>query len=235
MVEESKTAAQVVAELEGMLKVYRFDFYDLVMQPKPLEEPASTILADRCPPGWRDTYNAKKYGLIDPIIRYLGLTQRSFRWRDTAVAFRNDPHRKRMERMMIDARAFGLADGYTFPVHGRTGLLGSLSVGGRVHDLSPVEMAMFEAAGKALFWRLLELNGGAERLERIAATDMQMTRREMEVLNLLAEGMTSNEISRILRISNHTVDWYMNGIQEKLKAKNRQHVVAIALRLGLIS
>jgi LuxR family transcriptional regulator len=56
----------------------------------------------------------------------------------------------------------------------------------------------------------------------------------MEVLNHLAEGMTSMEISRMLKISNHTVDWYMNSIQDKLNAKNRQHIVAIAFRNGLI-
>ncbi len=57
----------------------------------------------------------------------------------------------------------------------------------------------------------------------------------MEVLALLAEGMTSNEIAKDLQISNHTVDWYINVIQEKFNAKNRQHVVAIAFRLGLVS
>jgi LuxR family transcriptional regulator len=56
----------------------------------------------------------------------------------------------------------------------------------------------------------------------------------MEVLSHLADGMTSIEISRLLKISNHTVDWYMNSIQDKLKARNRQHIVAIAFRNGLI-
>jgi hypothetical protein len=44
--------------------------------------------------------------------------------------------------------------------------------------------------------------------------------------------MTSNEMGATLGLSAHTVDWYMNGIQEKLHAKNRHHVVAIAFRLG---
>ena len=37
----------------------------------------------------------------------------------------------------------------------------------------------------------------------------------------------------MLKISNHTVDWYMNGIQDKLNAKNRHHVVACRFPLGL--
>ena len=47
--------------------------------------------------------------------------------------------------------------------------------------------------------------------------------------------MTSNEMGATLGLSAHTVDWYMNGNQDKLNAKNRHHVVAIAFRLGLIS
>lgn len=74
----------------------------------------------------------------------------------------------------------------------------------------------------------------AEALERGLEVDIQMTRREMEILNYLAEGLTSMEISKLLKISNHTVDWYMNGIQDKMKAKNRQNIVALAFRYGLI-
>ena len=73
----------------------------------------------------------------------------------------------------------------------------------------------------------------AERLS--AVVDVELTRREMEALSLLAEGMTSPDIGRVLGISSHTVDWYMNGIQEKLGARNRHHAIAIAFRLGLIS
>lgn len=235
VIDECSTYAQVIAELERLLASYKFDFYGVIRQPKPNEDPMSLVLAGRWPEGWPEVYIAKKYVLIDPTIRYLGTAQRGFRWRDTVVAFRGDPHRKRMERMMIDGRAFGLEDGYIFPVHGRSGLLGNMTIGGRVVDLSPVEMAMFDAVAKKVFWRFLELNGQIAEYERASSVDTVMTRREMEVLSYLADGMTSNEISKILKISNHTVDWYMNGIQDKLKAKNRQHVVALAFRLGLVS
>jgi len=136
--------------------------------------------------------------------------------------------------MMADARANGLADGYLFPIHGRNGLLGSMTIGGEAVDLSPTEISVFEAVAKKVFWRLLEFRDEAQYLERAGAAELKLTKREMEVLNHLADGMTSIEISRLLKISNHTVDWYMNSIQDKLKARNRQHIVAIAFRNGLI-
>ncbi|WEZ82040.1 LuxR family transcriptional regulator [Rhizobium sp. 32-5/1] len=235
LMDEMKTRNEIVAEFERVLDRYGFDFYGIVRQPKPNEDPLSLLLAGRWPEGWPEIYISKKYVIIDPTIRYLGHAQRGFRWRDTLVAFRSDPHRKRMERMMVEARGHKLHDGYIFPVHGRRGLMGNLTIGGRVVDLSSVEMALFDSIAKKIFWKLLELTDPAILAELVSSVDVQMTRREMEALNYLADGMTSHEISRILDISNHTVDWYMNGIQEKLKAKNRHHVVALAFRLGLIS
>ena len=132
LIDEMKTRGEIVQEFERVLDLYGFDYYGIVRQPKPNENPLSLLLAGRWPDGWPQIYIKKKYVIIDPTIRYLGHAQRGFRWRDTVVAFRSDPHRKRMERMMVEARGHGLHDGYIFPVHGRRGLLGNMTLGGRV-------------------------------------------------------------------------------------------------------
>lgn len=100
----------------------RFDYYGIVRQPKPNENPLSL----RCswPLAGRLAANLHQEEIRhhrSDYIRYLGHAQRGFRWRDAVVAFRSDPHRKRMERMMVEARGHGLHDGYIFPVHGRRG------------------------------------------------------------------------------------------------------------------
>lgn len=234
LVGEARTEEDVTANLESLLKAYGFSFYSVVMRRRH-HEPDSNVIAGRWPEGWMDVYKARKYVLIDPTIRMLGMAQRPFRWRDALQAFQGDPHRQRMERMMQEAARHGLDDGYLFPVHGRNGVLGSVTISGRPVDLSPSECALFDAAARRVFWRYLELRGEAEALEQTAKLDTQLTRREMEVIGLLADGLTSNEIARTLDISSHTVDWYINGLQEKLSAKNRQHVVAMAFRLGLVT
>jgi LuxR family transcriptional regulator, quorum-sensing system regulator SdiA len=82
---------------------------------------------------------------------------------------------------------------------------------------------------------MADLKGLGQTHPLDALDDIKLTHREMESLHYLADGMTSPEIAAVLEISNHTVDWYMNGIQQKLKAKNRHHAVALAFRLGLVS
>lgn len=206
LLEEMKTREEILPEFERLLDRCGFDFYGIVRQPKPHENPLRLLLAGRWPEGWPQIYIRKKYVVIDPTIRFLGHAQRGFRWRDTLVAFRSDPHRKRMESMMVEARNHGLFDGYIFPVHGRRGLMGNLTVGGRVVDLSPVELSLFDAIAKRLFWKLLELTDPEIMAELVSRVEVQMTRREMEALHYLADGMTSNDIGKVLDISSHTVE-----------------------------
>lgn len=235
LLDELSVPDELLPEFERLLDRYGFDYYVVARQPKPHEDVMGLVLAGRWPEGWPEIYDRKKYIVIDPTVQYLNHAHSAFRWRDSLTALHANPHRKRMERMMVDARNNGLEDGYTFPVHGRRGLLGSITVGGKAVDLHPAEIGLFENVAKKLFWKLLQHADPQKSVELSAEVNLHLTRREMEALNYLADGMTSHEIARVLKISNHTVDWYMNGIQEKLKAKNRHHVVALSFRLGLIS
>jgi DNA-binding NarL/FixJ family response regulator len=62
----------------------------------------------------------------------------------------------------------------------------------------------------------------------------ELTPREHEVLDLVAEGATNAEIALQLTISENTVKFHMKNILQKLHASNRAEVVAYALKSGLI-
>lgn len=61
-----------------------------------------------------------------------------------------------------------------------------------------------------------------------------LTPRESEVLQLLAEGLTNKAIAHRLRVSDHTVKFHVNAIMSKLGAQSRTEAVVQASRLGLI-
>lgn len=61
-----------------------------------------------------------------------------------------------------------------------------------------------------------------------------ITRREKEVLELIAAGMTNNEIARQLFISSTTVDTHRKNLLSKLGAKNTASLVRIAAQLKLV-
>ncbi len=62
-----------------------------------------------------------------------------------------------------------------------------------------------------------------------------LTARETEVLELVAQGLTNKAIGRQLSISEHTVKFHLNAILSKLHAQSRTDAVVKATRQGLIS
>jgi DNA-binding NarL/FixJ family response regulator len=62
-----------------------------------------------------------------------------------------------------------------------------------------------------------------------------LTPREVEVLELLAEGLANKAIAARLHISDQTVKFHVSSISGKLGAVNRTDVVRRALRRGLIT
>lgn len=61
-----------------------------------------------------------------------------------------------------------------------------------------------------------------------------LTRRELEVLGLLATGRSDREIARLLFVSPKTVEKHVANLRGKLEASSRSAAVAVALRTGLI-
>jgi DNA-binding NarL/FixJ family response regulator len=62
-----------------------------------------------------------------------------------------------------------------------------------------------------------------------------LTERELEVLNLLAQGMPNKEIAAQLVISERTAKFHVSSIMGKLGATNRTEAVSLAAQKGLIT
>jgi two-component system, NarL family, nitrate/nitrite response regulator NarL len=67
--------------------------------------------------------------------------------------------------------------------------------------------------------------------ERLAA---QFTARELDVLNLLADGQDTIAMSHRLGIAPHTIEWHVRHLIEKLAVHSKLQAVIAAARLGLI-
>ena len=66
------------------------------------------------------------------------------------------------------------------------------------------------------------------------AIPSDLTPRELQVLQLLAEGLPNKGIAGQLGISDHTVKFHVNAIMGKLGAQSRTDAVMRATRAGLI-
>jgi len=66
------------------------------------------------------------------------------------------------------------------------------------------------------------------------ATDGALTPREIEVLRLVAAGNANKEIGARLSLTEVTVKSHVKNVLAKLRANDRTHAVAIALKRGII-
>ena len=74
---------------------------------------------------------------------------------------------------------------------------------------------------------------GAKLLERM--TSPELSDRELEVLQLITTGKSTQVISKTLHITERTVSFHINHILSKLGVEDRTQAVIVALRRGIVS
>jgi DNA-binding CsgD family transcriptional regulator len=73
-----------------------------------------------------------------------------------------------------------------------------------------------------------------DRRDGAEPADVALTPRELDVLALMAEGLSNKQIARQLKISIHTAKFHVRSLLEKLDATGRTDAVAHAARRGVI-
>jgi DNA-binding NarL/FixJ family response regulator len=91
------------------------------------------------------------------------------------------------------------------------------------------EPFLYPAAVQALIRDYLDRASRGEE-----APEDPLTPRELEIVKLIAEGHTSEEIAEMLFISKKTVDRHRANVLEKLGMRNRVELTRYAIRRGLV-
>jgi len=89
--------------------------------------------------------------------------------------------------------------------------------------------------GRAYITPKLRAENWAQRETRARQFSKELTPRQMEVLQLLAEGRPMKEIADILKVSEKTVMFHKYNIMESFNLKNNAELVLFALKHHVIS
>ena len=91
------------------------------------------------------------------------------------------------------------------------------------------ETALSPQLAKTMLTEVRKIDQTAAREE-----DRLVTKREEEVLQLIADGCSTPEVAQKLYISQKTVKNHLASIYEKLNARDRTQAVLLAVRMGIV-
>lgn len=63
----------------------------------------------------------------------------------------------------------------------------------------------------------------------------RLTPREMEVLQLVAEGQSAKQVALLLHIAPCTVERHIENVRLKTRTRNRAHMVAVVIQNGMLA
>jgi DNA-binding NarL/FixJ family response regulator len=120
----------------------------------------------------------------------------------------------------------------------RAGLNGSIDVVAEFASLAAAQRADIDADA-VMIAESRERSASARARDELDDDDTRfeepLTPREIQVLELLAEGLPNKAIADRLHISDQTVKFHVSSISGKLGAANRTDAVRRAVRRGLIT
>lgn len=185
------------------------------------------------PKEWLTRYTEAGYENIDPAVLHCGRDRRVIPMIWSGQTFHDVPTAK----LRAEAKDFGLASGASFPVQGKNGEAAMLSLAtSRGHRHAKCDI--LETLGRSQLLACY-LHEAIQRVvltkEVLPLQKIRLTDREKECLLWAAEGKTSWEIANIIHTSERTVTFHLQNVTRKMGVSTRQHAVARALSLGLVS
>ena len=114
---------------------------------------------------------------------------------------------------------------------------GVLSTNASEDELAAAVHAVAEGlwvGAPSLVKSLIRLNGRRESSGDESLVE-PLTAREMEVIQLMAQGLANKQIALALGISEHTVKFHLSSLYAKLNSTSRTEAVKRGIELGLIS
>lgn len=212
--------------LSGIAKHLGFDYcaYDMQL-PWPITRPQK-IMLNNYPSSWQQRYAQQDYVKVDPTITHGKRSTLPLVW----------SHKGFIANISFweDARTHGLHAGWAQSCYNARGVGGLLNLSRSDDSISSKEL--HETAWK-LSWLVDVVHEGLSKLlieKQLPETLTQLSTREIDVLRWTADGKTSGEISKIMGISNRTVNFHISNTLKKFNTTNKTAAAVKAVMFGIL-
>jgi DNA-binding CsgD family transcriptional regulator len=180
------------------------------------------------PEGYQQVYAERGLITVDPTVPYCQTQTAPLEWDE---AMYDTPASK---EVLEESRRFGLGHGLSVPVHESTNIVSMLSLGRDKPFENDLERQLVMAGGSVL------ANCAHVVVKRVlfpafaAQLRAQLTRRELECLQWIAQGKSNTVIADILRISENAVEYHLKSLFPKLRVTTRVQAAIVAVEMNLV-
>jgi LuxR family transcriptional regulator, quorum-sensing system regulator CciR len=179
------------------------------------------------PDEWKRVYYEQRLYECDPLARLASTRIYPFFWRE---ALQMPDLTEREQGFLNHAREIRLGVGITVPVFGPFGRNGYCAFGFGKDGYRPDSVMISTLHMACQMGHLAYIDVLLSRLP----VEPALSRRETEILKLVAKGRTNAEIAETLSLSANTVHTYVRRCYEKLEVSDRVSAALRGLALGLL-
>lgn len=223
----SKNAQELFDNITRMAKGLGFEFCSYgVRSPFPVSDPQTVILSNYAD-AWQQAYAAQGYLAVDPSVERGARSVLPFTWsaelKCAAPAF------------WEHAAAHGLCHGWAQSSRDMRGCLGMLTLSRSEGMIEDGELEENEL--KMVWLTQIAHQGFVSLMEQslYPQCNIKLSKREIEVLKLTADGKTSGEISGVLHVTASAVNFHLSNVLGKFEASNKTAAVIRAVLMGALS
>lgn len=211
----------------NFVKNLGFKFCAFSITSKSLGTHDRSLNRNNFPKAWNTQYEQNKFSAIDPVVAHCNHSMLPILW--TEDVFSQTPS------LWQALQQQGLQHGWSQSFHDEeSGLYSMLSLARSHCPITAYEL--YENLGFTVFIgrHLHALAAKTLPKKKPRPSAPRLSPREVEVLRLSADGKTAYEISRILSLSERTVNFHVHRAIEKLGVCNKIAAVFVATRSGAI-
>lgn len=173
-----------------------------------------------CPAHWQEEYFSLQYGRYDPVIDHILSQANPFTWDQVRP-------KDKLQKMVMDAACdAGLRNGVVIPIRTPGG---QFLISAATEEKNPSQSSFWQVYTMASHFHLL-----SERQMVSDALQADLSDRERDCLTWSGSGKSSWDISKILSISESTVNFHIYNAMKKLETSSRVVAIVKAVQLGVI-
>ncbi|WP_225919835.1 autoinducer binding domain-containing protein [Pseudomonas khorasanensis] len=203
-----------------------FNYCGIAVTQPHFEKAILPLQINNYPENWNAQYEEENYESIDPVKAHCLNSVLPILWEQNVFTKTTEIWQALKENQM----QHGWSQAYH---HEKSGLRSIISLARKNCSISPLEL--YEHYGYIFYAACLFCELYVRSTPMLAKTGQpRLSPRELEVLQLSAKGKTAYEISRILSLSERTVNYHVQNVIEKFNVCNKISAVIAASRAGLI-